>query len=67
MRAMGPETPFVVMLAQQEIRWRKKHTMKIGNTTIFFGQCDNLRQEGSGFAVEKNVVPTIRDFQGMVL
>jgi len=37
--------------------------MEIGNTTILNGKCDNRRQGGSGFAVQNNLVPAIKDFK----
>lgn len=36
---------------------------EIGNSIIFFGQCDNRRQGGTGFIVKKNIASTIKDFK----
>jgi len=41
----------------QEIRWNDKGTMDIQNTTIFYDECNEQRQFGTGFTVHKNIVP----------
>jgi len=51
------------ILALQEIRWNEETSMEIGNTTIFYGKCDNRRQGGRGFAVQNNLVLAIKDFK----
>jgi len=51
------------ILALQEIRWNEGTSMDMGNTTIFYGQCDNRRQGGSGFAVQNNLIHAIKDFK----
>jgi hypothetical protein len=37
--------------------------LKIENTTLFCGRCDNHRQCGSGFAVRKYLLTAIKDFK----
>lgn len=51
------------ILAIQVIRWSGQGSIEIGNSIIFFGQCDNCRQGGTGFIVKKNVVPAVKDFK----
>lgn len=50
------------VVALQEIRWKEAGSIDMGNMIIFFGGCDERGQFGVGFAVRKNVVPTIKDF-----
>jgi len=51
------------ILAIQEIRWSGQGSTEIGNAIIFFGQCDNRRQGGTGFIVNRNLVAAIKDFK----
>ncbi|KAF0714277.1 ribosome biogenesis protein TSR3 isoform X1, partial [Aphis craccivora] len=51
------------ILAIQEIRWSGQGSTEIDNSIIFFGQCDNCRQGGTGFIVKKNIAPAIKDFK----
>ncbi|XP_015368877.1 PREDICTED: uncharacterized protein LOC107165236 [Diuraphis noxia] len=47
----------------QEIRWKEAGNMDMGKMTILFGGCDERGQFGVGFAVRKNIVPTIEVFR----
>jgi len=51
------------IVALQEIRWKEAGSIDMGNMTILFGGCDERGQYGVGFAVRKNIVPTIKDFR----
>ncbi|KAF0770345.1 craniofacial development protein 2-like [Aphis craccivora] len=53
----------IEILAIQEIRWSGQGFTEIGNSIIFFGQCDNRRQGGTGLIVKKNIASAIKDFK----
>jgi len=45
----------------QKLRWTDTGSTKL-NTTLFYRACDKRRIEGSGFAVNKEYLNSIRDF-----
>jgi len=53
------------VVALQEIRWNDKGTLDIQDATIFYGECNKHRQFGTGFAVHKNLVPSVREFKSI--
>lgn len=53
------------MVALQEIRWNDKGTLDIHETTIFYGECNKHRQFRTGFAVHKNLVPSVREYKSI--
>lgn len=53
------------VVALQEIRWNDNGTLDIQDTTIFYGECNKHRQFGTGFAVHKNLVPSVKEFKSI--
>jgi len=51
------------VIALQEIRWNDKGTLDLQDTTIFYGECNDRRQFGTGFAVHKSIVPLVTEFK----
>jgi len=51
------------VVALQELRWSDTGSMQLKNTTIFYGACDNRRFGGSGFAVNKAYLNSVKDFK----
>ncbi|XP_008178936.1 craniofacial development protein 2-like [Acyrthosiphon pisum] len=51
------------VVALQEIRWNGKGTLDLQDTTIFYGECNDRRQFGTGFAVHKSIVPLVTEFK----
>ncbi|KAL4148804.1 hypothetical protein QTP88_002957 [Uroleucon formosanum] len=51
------------VVALQEIRWNDKGTLDLQDTTIFYGECNDRRQFGTGFAVHKSIVPLVTEFK----
>lgn len=51
------------VVALQEIRWSESGAVDIQETTIFYRKCNDQRQFGTGFAVHKNLIPTIKNFK----
>jgi hypothetical protein len=49
----------------QEIRWDGNGTIEIQDTTIFYGECNKDRQFGTGFAIHKNLVHSVREFKSI--
>jgi len=47
----------------QKIRWKETESIDISNIKIFFGECNERGQLRVGFAVRKNIVPTIKEFR----
>ncbi|KAL4148909.1 hypothetical protein QTP88_003048 [Uroleucon formosanum] len=53
------------VVALQKIRWNDKGTPDIQDTTIFYGECNKHRQFATSFAVNKNLVPSVREFKNI--
>jgi hypothetical protein len=51
------------VVALQEIRWSDSGSVDIQDTKVFYGKCNDQRQFGTGFAVHKRLIPTIKDFR----
>lgn len=51
------------IVALQELRWSDTGLMQLKNTTLFYGACDNRRLGGSGFAVNKAYLNSVKDFK----
>lgn len=51
------------IMAIQEIRWQGTGSLDINNHTIFYGDCDDRRQFGTGFIVHKSMVPNVMEFK----
>jgi len=53
------------MVALQEIRWNDEGMLDIQDTMIFYGECNKHHQFGTGFALHKNLVPSVREFKSI--
>lgn len=53
----------VKIAALQEIRWSEEGTININDTTSLYGKCNESRQFGVGFAVNKSLAHTIKEFK----
>jgi hypothetical protein len=53
------------VVALQEIRWDGNGTIKIQDITIFYGECNKHRQFGTGFAIHKNLVLSVRELKSI--
>lgn len=53
------------MVALQEIRWNDEGMLDIQDTIIFYGECNKNHQFGTGFALHKNLVPSVREFKSI--
>lgn len=51
------------MIALQEIRRNNKGTLDLQDTNIFYGECNDQRQFGTGFAVHKSIVLLVTEFK----
>jgi hypothetical protein len=51
------------IFALQELRWIDPGSMQLKNTTLFYGACDNIRLGGSGFAVNKAFLNSVKDIK----
>lgn len=47
----------------QEIRWNEKGILNLKDRTIFYGECNDRRQFGTGFAVHKSIAPLVTEFK----
>lgn len=53
------------VVALQEIRWNEEGVLDIQDTTIFYCECNQHRQFGTGFAVLKKLVPSVKEFKSI--
>jgi len=53
------------MVVLQEIRWDDKGTLDLQDMNIFYGECNDRRQFGTGFAVHKSIVPLVTELKSI--
>lgn len=53
------------MVALQEIKWNNKSTLDFQDTTIFYRECNDQCQFGTGFAVHKSIVSLVIEFKSI--
>jgi len=53
----------VKLTALQEIRWTNTGKMNINETIMFYGSCTDQRQLGTRFALQKYIVPLVKEFK----
>lgn len=46
-----------------ETRWQEIGSLQINNDTVFFEKYDNQRQFGTGFIVDKSLVPSAKELK----
>lgn len=53
------------IVALQEIRWMGTGTLKMNDGNIFYGDCGNTHELGTGFYVNNSVLNSVKDFQSI--
>lgn len=53
------------MVALQEIRWNDEGMLDIQDSIIFYSKFNKHHQFGMGFAIHKNLVPSVREFKSI--